>query len=138
MGPKGTMPLLPYMFYVAYQPRVEILVSETQLEIIRSDLRKSGNIGFFVAGHSFKNFNVSPLNDNGEAGNSDEVFWEEVESEELKPEEEEAVSTTENDQQEETTTKSDFINIAPIYIPRLPQKQHHQIFMFVFCKNASF
>jgi len=63
LGPKGSMPLMPETFYVAYQPRVEMIISESQLGMVKSDLDNKNVYAFLIGGSHFSKYNAIPMSD---------------------------------------------------------------------------
>lgn len=77
-GPQGQFPLLPQTAYVAYQPRVEIIVSESQFGQLKNDLENKAVIWWLVGGAHFRKPHSHPMSDNGEQEEGDLIYWEEI------------------------------------------------------------
>lgn len=53
-GNGGKFPLIPVTFYVAYKPRVELIVSESQFGQLKNDLENKAIVYWLVGGANFK------------------------------------------------------------------------------------
>jgi len=82
-GPKGKFSLIPRTVYVAFQPRVEITVGESQIGGIKEELSKSnGLFDYLIGGVRFKNYKTQPMADmEGAQEEADSITIEEVKQE---------------------------------------------------------
>jgi len=83
-GPNGAMSLLPKYIYVAYQPRVEIVISESQVGALTAELNKQTALAWLVGGAHFKGYTSNPMSD-VPVESQDRVFIEELSESEIRP-----------------------------------------------------